>query len=728
MWKSVLVASAASMALLQGCSQPENEPPKTTSEVDPTPTTVATAENPLLKDWNTPYGIPPFDTFEADDYMPAIDAGIAALREDIDAIVNTEEAPGFDNTIVALDQSGQLLSKVSSVFSNITNTDNTDELRALESEVSRKLTAEFDAIYLNDDVFDRVKTVYENLPTMGLEREEERLVELTYRDFKRRGAELEGDAKVRLKEINERLSELSTQFGQNLVRETNGFELLITDEADLVGLSQGLINAGKAAAEAKDKEGWLYNLNRSTYEAFMTQSESREMRQILFDGYRNRASNGDENDSDALILETARLRAERAQLLGYETHAHFQLETRMAKTPENAIEFLMLVWEPGLARAKEELADMQALVDASDDQYKVEGYDWWHLAEKVRQDKYAFDDAALKPYFELGTMRQAAFDVSSRLFNIEFEALPDVPVWNDVVKAWKVSNPDGSLIGVFMADMYARDSKRGGAWMSGFRSASNVNGDNVRPIVTNNLNLIKPAEGDPTLMSFGEVETLYHEFGHGLHGLLTTIKYERMSGVGGPRDYTEFPAQIMEHWAGDPQILAEYATHYETGEPIPEDLIEKMRAASTFNQGFETVEYIAASLLDLHWHMLTPEEAAEITDVRSFEKEVLESYGLIPEIEPRYRSNYFSHIFAGGYSAGYYAYLWSEILDSDGFMAFKEAGDIFDPVLAQRLKENVYEAGELEEADELYRRFRGSDPDPEPLLRRRGFLPDPGDS
>lgn len=725
MWRNILFASAATIALLGGCSKPETE---VTNEATETASTPVVSDNPLLVEWDTEYGIPPFDNFSAEDYMPAIDAGIVALREDIAAIVESDEAPGFENTIVALDQSGKLLSKVSAVFSNITSTDTNDELRALESEVGRKRTAEIDAIFLNEVLFDRVKTVYENLPTIGLGREEERLVELTYRDFQRRGAELDETSKTRLKEINSRLSELSTQFGQNLVRETNGFELLITDEADLAGLSDSLRNAGKAAAEAKGKDGWLYNLNRSTFEAFMTQSENRDLRLQMFDGYRNRASNGGATDSDAIILETVRLRAERAQLLGYKSHAHFQLETRMAKTPENALDFLMLVWEPGLARAKEELADMQALVDESDEPYKVGGHDWWHLAEKVRQQKFAFDDAQLKPYFELNTMRQAAFDVTSRLFNIEFEPLPDAPVWNPVVKAWKVSNPDGSLIGIFMADMYARDSKRGGAWMSSYRGASNVGGENIRPIVTNNLNLIQPGEGDPTLMAFGEVETLYHEFGHALHGLLTTIKYDRMSGVGGPRDYTEFPAQILEHWAGDPEIIAAYAKDYRTGEPMPEELLEKMRAARTFNQGFDTTEYIAASLLDLHWHMLTPEEAAEVTDVRAFETEVLDRYGLIDEIEPRYRSNYFSHIFAGGYSAGYYAYLWSEILDSDGFMAFKEAGDIFDPVLAKRLKENIYEAGELEEADELYRRFRGSDPNPEPLLRNRGFLPDPGDS
>ncbi len=719
-----LIAGVATAALLSGCA-PANETKKdTTTATDEKKQTA----NPLLAEWQTPYGIPPFDTFSPADFPPAIATGISELEADIKAIVETEEAPTFKNTIVALDLSGNTLTKVSRVFGNLASTDSNDEIRGMQSEINKKITQTYDSVYLNDALFQRVKSVYDSLDTLGLEQEDKRLVELTYRDFTRRGANLSDDAKTRVKEINSRLSEIGTKFSQNLVQETNGFELHITSEENLSGLSEALINAGKAAAEAKGKDGWLYNLNRSTYETFMTQSTNRSLRKKMFDGYRFRAANGGPTDSSELILETARLRAEKAQLMGYPNHAAFQLETRMAKTPEEAIDFLLLVWKPGLERAKEELADMQALVNAGDDPYKVEGHDWWHLAEKVRQEKYAFDDNALKPYFELGAMRQAVFEVSSKLFDIKFEPLEDVPVWNEVVSPFKVTNPDGSLIGIFMADMYARDSKRGGAWMSSFRGASAVDGNVIRPIVSNNLNLIKPAEGDPTLMSFDEVETLYHEFGHALHGLLTTIKYGRMSGVGGPRDYTEFPAQIMEHWAGEPQVLAKYAKHYETGEPIPQELIDKMRAASTFNQGFKTTEYIAASLLDLRWHMLTPEEAAKITDPHAFEKKVLEEYGLIPEIEPRYRSPYFAHIFSGGYSAGYYAYLWSEILDADGFAAFKETGDIFDPELAKRLKKNVYEAGELYEADELYRKFRGKDPSPEPLLELRGFKEEDGGS
>jgi peptidyl-dipeptidase Dcp len=407
--------------------------------------------------------------------------------------------------------------------------------------------------------------------------------------------------------------------------------------------------------------------------------------------------------------------------MGYESHAHYQLETRMARTPQGAEEFLLKVWQPGLEQAKKEREDMQALIG---DEFEFAGHDWWHYSEELRKDRFDLDENALKPYFDLAAVRSGAFEMANRLFGITFEAV-DVPVWNEVVDAYKVTDADGSYLGIFMFDMYARDSKRGGAWMGNYRRASNILGNEVRPIVYNNLNLTRPPEGEPTLMRFSEVETFFHEFGHGLHGVMTQIDFPSFSGTGGsPRDYTEFPAQILEHWTSEPEMLEIYAKHYETGEVIPGELVERLLAAANHNQGFATTEYIAASLLDLNWHMLSSEEAAAITDAREFERSVLEKYGLIEEIEPRYRSQYFSHIFAGGYSAGYYAYLWSEILDADGFNAFKEKEDIFDPEVAARLKKWVYQSGGLREADELYRNFRGSDPSIEPLLRGRGFAVD----
>lgn len=727
--KTWIAPSLAALAFaMAGCgsSTPESDTATTEdaapveaagAETSSLPEITVTAEelegNVFLMDWDTPYGVPPFAEITDDMYMPAIKQGILEARADVAAIIESGDTPTFENTVLALETSGHLVQKVAYTFSNITSTDTNDTLRSLEGEIWPMLTRETDAIYLNDTLFQRVKAVYDQLDTLELGQQEARLVELMYRDFERAGATLDADTKAEVAEINAQLSGLTTKFGQNLLASTKAFRMELTTPEDIAGLSQDFLGAIQVDGEDK----WVITLDRSVYETFMTQSENRELRRQAFDGYRLRASEG-EYDSGPVLIEIAQLRAKRAELLGYASHAAYQLETRMAKTPEGAEDFLLSVWRPGLERAREERADMQAMVG---DAFQISGEDWWHYAEKVRQARYAFDDNALKPYFELDAVKGGAFEMARRLFNIELTEV-EVDGWNPVVVSYDVTDLEtGEHLGLFMTDMYARDSKRGGAWMSSFRPASNVNGERIRPIVNNNLNLTMPPEGQPTLMRFDEVETLFHEFGHGLHGLLTQIDYERFSGVDGPRDYTEFPAQILEHWAGQPQMLEMYATHYETGEVIPTELIDRMNEASTFNQGFKTTEFIAASLLDLSWHSLSYEEAMEITDARAFEEQTLRDYGLIEEIEPRYRSNYFSHIFAGGYSAGYYAYLWSEILDADGFYAFKEAGDIFDPETAARLKQWVYESGGLLPADELYRNFRGSDPSIDPLLEIRGF-------
>ena len=723
--KTFLLTSATALTLaLTACGNSDSTDPAETpaaeqaEEASPAAPeiTVTDAElegNPFLEDWDTPYGVPPFAEIADEHYMPAFKKAVLELRADIAAIVDNPEAPTFENTIVALDTAGPLLSKVSPTFWNITGTELNDNLRELQGEISPMLSRETDAIAFNDALFERVRTVYGQSERLGLDEQDARLLQLTYRNFVRSGANLPADVKAQIAENNARISELTTKFGQNLLFATKAFKIEITDEAQLVGLADDF----KAALKVDGEDKWVLTVDRSVYETFMTQSENRDLRKQMFDGYRLRANSG-EYDNGPILIEIAQLRAKNAELMGYTSHAHYQLETRMAKTPKGAEDFLLRVWEPGLVRAKQELAEMQALVG---DEFTVEGHDWWHYAEQVRKANYAFDENALKPYFELGAVRKGAFDMAERLFNITLEPV-EVDGWNPVVTAYDVKDKaSGAHLGLFMMDMYARDSKRGGAWMSSFRSASNIDGNTIRPLVNNNLNLITPPEGEPTLMRFDEVETLFHEFGHALHGLLTQIRYTEFSGVDGPRDYTEFPAQILEHWAGAPEMLSEYALHYETGEPIPQALIDKMNETATFKQGFKTTEFIAASLLDLRWHMLSSEEAAEITDARAFEQKVLEEYGLIPEIEPRYRSQYFSHIFAGGYSAGYYAYLWSEILDADGFTAFRETGDIFDPELAARLKKWVYESGGLREADELYRNFRGSDPTIEPLLRIRGL-------
>lgn len=679
------------------------------------------AGNPFMEEWNTPYGIPPFSAIKDEHYMPAFKKGILELRADIAAILENPEPPTFENTILALEIAGELLTKVDYTFGNITNTELNDELRALESEVNPMLTREFDAINLNTDLYARVKAVYDQKDELGLDEQDARLLELTHRGFVRAGAALTPEVKAQVAEINAEMSELTTRFSQNLLAATKEFTLELTKDDEIAGLSDDF----KAAIWDEDKKAWVVGLNRSSYETFMVQAENRDLRKRLFDGYRLRASGGD-IDNGPLAIRVAQLRARRAELLGYESHAHYTLETRMAKTPQGAEDFLLRVWRPGLEQAIKERADMQEMIG---DEFTFEGHDWWHYAEKIRKERYDLDENATKPYFKLENVRAGAFEMANRLFGITFEEV-DVEGWNPVVKSFDVKDAEGNFLGLFMADMYARDSKRGGAWMSSYRTTSEIGGESVRPLITNNLNLPMPPEGEPTLMRFDDVETLFHEFGHGLHGLMTQVRYPTFAGTSGsPRDYTEFPAQILEHWPGEPEMLEIFAHHYETGEVIPTELVERMRVAANHNQGFATTEYIAASLLDLRWHTLSSEEAAQITDARAFEKEILDDYGLIPEIEPRYRSQYFSHIFASpsGYSAGYYAYLWSEILDSDGFAAFKQAENIFDPEVAARLKKWVYESGGLREADELYRNFRGQDPSIEPLLEGRGFAVEEND-
>ncbi len=681
--------------------------------------------NPLMQEWDTPFEIPPFDIFEDTDYGPALETAFETQRARMADIAANPEPPDFDNTILAIELARSELNRVYKVFDNITGTDTDPALDALELEMKPRYARERDAIYMNQDLYRRVQTVYQQVDEMDLGPEQKRLVELTHRDFVRAGTALPEADRERLKEINSRIAQLSAQFGQNLRTETKAFELVIKDPADLSGLAPDVIAAARESARKRGHDdAWVFGLDRSSFEAFMANADNRELRRRMFDGYRYRGAQGGQTDNRGVLLELVRLRAVRAELMGYRTHADYQLEVNMAKTPERAEEFLLQVWQPGLQRAREELADMRVLAVA-DGIEDFQGWDWWYYAERVRRQRFALNDEEVKPYFELSRVRNGAFYTANKLFGITFHPLQGVPTWNPDVEVYEVKDRDGKFLAIFMADYYARDSKQGGAWMNTYRNASDIDRP-VRPIVTNNLNLIKPGEGEPTLLSFDETETLFHEFGHALQGMLTTVDYERFSGTSGlPRDYVELCSQVMEHWAREPEVLRVYAWHYQTGKVIPDDMINKITASATFNQGFMTTEYIAASLLDLAWYTMTAEEAAGITDARQFEAGVLESYGLLPQIEPRYRSPYFAHIFSGGYSAGYYAYLWAETLDADAFTAFKEKGDIFDPTLAARFRTYIFEAGGREEPEILYREFRGKDPDIEPLLRIRGLLPEP---
>ncbi|MGE6697096.1 M3 family metallopeptidase [Hyphomonas sp. NPDC076900] len=709
-------AAALVLAATAACGAPDAAKPEAeiTSQIELPEIEISDAElegNPFRAEWTGPFGVPPFAEIKDEHYMPAVKKGIVEMRAEIDAIVNNPDEPTFENTILALEKSGQSLDKVVRVFGNVTNTDTNDTLNALEGEIYPMLTREQDAVTFNPKLFARVKAVYDQRDRLGLDEQEARLLELTHRNFVRAGADLPPATQAEIAKLNAEISGLTTTYGQNLLNATNAFKLEITDPARLGGLTNDFKNAVKVEGEDK----WAVGLSRSFFEGFMSSAEDRELRSQLFDGYRNVASSGD-YDNGPLAIKLAQLRAKRAELMGYKSHAHYVLEQRMAHTPEAALEFLQKVLEPGLKRAAEEQADMEQIAG-----HEILGHDWWFYSEKVRQDKYAFDENQLRPYFQLDATFDGAFEVASRLFNISIEEV-SVPGWNPAVKSYEVKDAaTGEHLGLFMVDMYARSSKRGGAWMSSYRSSSDMDGERIRPIITNNMNLVTPAAGQPTLLSPTEVETLFHEFGHGLHGLLTQIRYPSFSGVYGGPDYVEFPSQVMEHWWSEPQVLAMYARHHQTGQVIPMELVDKMNNASTFNQGFKTTEFIAASLIDLHWHMLSSEEAAKITSARDFELEVLRKYNIPEIIEPRYRSTYFSHIFAGGYSAGYYSYLWAEILDADGFDAFKQSGDIFNPEIAAKLKQWVFESGGLRETDELYRNFRGSDPGIEPLLRNRGF-------
>jgi peptidyl-dipeptidase Dcp len=682
-------------------------------------------QNPLIQEWDTPYSVPPFDRIQDTDYAPALEAAFEKQRARMAAIAASPEPPDFENTILAIELARAEMNRIYKVFDNITATDTDPELDALELEIKPRYARERDAIYLDQDLYQRVQAVHARVDDLDLGPEQKRLVELTHRDFVRAGTALPEADREHLKELNASIARLSARFGQNLRTETKAFALVIEDPSDLSGLPPDVISAARESARKRGYEdAWVFGLDRSSFEAFMANADNRELRRRMFDGYRYRGAHGGKTDNREILVEMARLRAQRAELMGYRTHADYQIEVNMAKTPERAEEFLLQVWEPGLDRAREELADMRVVAE-KDGVEDFQGWDWWYYAERVRRQRYALNDEQVKPYFELGRVRNGAFYTANKLFGITFHPVRDVPVWNPDVEVYEVRDRDGGFLALFMADYYARDSKNGGAWMNTYRNASDVDRP-IRPIVTNNLNLIKPGEGEPTLLSFDEARTLFHEFGHALQGMLTTVDYERFSGTSGlPRDYVELCSQVMEHWAAEPEVLRVYAWHYQTGKVIPDELINKITASATFNQGFMTTEYIAASLLDLGWHNMTAEQAGAVIDARQFEADVLDSYGLLPEIEPRYRSPYFAHIFSGGYSAGYYAYLWAETLDADAFMAFKERGDIFDPALAARFRTYIFESGGREEPDVLYRKFRGRDPEIEPLLRFRGLLPEP---
>lgn len=676
------------------------------------------SKNPFFEEYDTPYGAVPFDKIKVEHFMPAFQEGIKQQTAEIEAIVNNPEAPTFENTLEAMENSGQLLSKVSYVFSCLTGAETTDELTALSMEVSPLLSAHSDNISLNDKLFQRVKAVYEQKDQLNLNQEQARLLEITYKDFIRSGAALNEADKNRLREINMELSKLALQFSDNVLKETNQYMLVIDKQEDLAGLPQSVIDAAAITAKNKGQEGkWVFTLHNPSRLPFLQYSERRELREALLKAYINRGDNDNEFDNKAIINKMVNYRIERSKLLGYNTFADYALENKMAQTPQAVFDLMGKIWERALPQAKKEAKELQAYINKEGGNFKLEAWDWWYYTEKLRKEKFDLDEAELKPYFKMENVREGIFMVANRLYGLSFKPVDNVAVYHPEVEVFEVNDADGSFIGLFYTDYYPRDGKRSGAWMSSLRKQQVLNGKNVNPHIYNVGNFTRPVGDIPALLSLDEVETMFHEFGHALHGLLSKCTYNSLSGTSVSRDFVELPSQIMENWCMHPEVLKLYAKHYETGEIIPDELIAKIQASNTFNQGFTTVELVSAAYLDMYWHILDKQQDF---DVRAFENEQLNNLGLIPEIIVRYRSTNFIHIFKNNYSAGYYSYLWSEVLDADGFGLFEEKG-IFDQASATAFRKNVLERGNTDEPMNLYRAFRGADPNPEALLLRRGL-------
>ncbi len=673
-------------------------------------------KNPFLTEWKTPFGVPPFEKIQDKHFLPAIEEAIARKQQEVVTIAGNSEPATFANTIEALDSAGELLDKVTNVFFNLTSAETSDELQEIAKESAPLLSAMRDDIYLDEKLFARVSSVWNRRDELELNAEQLRLVDETHKKFRRAGAALSEKQRQRLREINKEFSVLRVRFGTNLLKDTNAFQLVIDDEKDLAGLPSSVVAASADAAKKADVDGnWLFTLHAPSYQPFITYADNRELRQRMVEAYRTRCDHGNEFDNKAILYRIAALRVERSQLLGYDTFADYTLEERMAKTPDKVYGLLDQLWTPALKVAHEEAEALQAMIDADGNDFQLEAADWKYYTEKVKKAKYDLDDNQLRQYFVLNNVRDGAFEVATRLYGLSFVERGDIPKYHDEVQTFEVKDKDGSHLGVFLIDYHPRPGKRGGAWSSTYRGQKVKDGKDIRPVVVNVCNFTRPSEGNPALLSPTEVKILFHEFGHALHSLLRRIQYSSLGGV--PRDFVELPSQIMENWAMEPEVLKLYATHYKTGEVIPEELVAKIKQASKFNQGFVTVEYLAASYLDMNWHTISKEPTQGATE---FEREALKKINLMPEIIVRYRSPYFQHIFSSSYAAGYYSYIWSAVLDTDAFEAFKEKG-LFDQKTAAAFRTKILERGGTAEAMEMYKDFRGREPEVDPLLEKRGL-------
>ena len=709
---------AAAAALLLGASLIASPPPAETAAA-------AAPGNPLLAKWTGPYGgVPPFDRVRISDFKPALEEAMAANLKEVDAIAKNPSRPDFENTIAALERAGKPFERASTIYGIFSSTMSSDDFQKVETEMAPKLAAFNDEIVQNRELFSRIAAVYDARESSGLTPEQKRLVWLDYTQFVRAGAKLEGAAKQRVAEINQRLATLFTKFSQNLLGDEKDYVLYLDKESDLSGLPDSVRTGAAAAAEARGHKGqWAVLNTRSSMEPFLTYADRRDLREKVWRTYYSRGNNGDAKDNNAIISEILKLRSERARLLGYPTHAHWKLEDSMAKTPEKAMELMEAVWKPAVARVHEEVADMQALADSlaakGGAKITIEPWDYRYYAEKVRKAKYDLDQNEITPYLQLDKLREAIFWNAGRLFGLQFKPVENVPVVQPDIRVWEVTDAAGKHVGLWYFDPYARSGKQSGAWMNAYRPQAKFDGE-VTTIVSNNANFVKGKPGEPVLISWIDATTMFHEFGHALHGLLSNVSYPSLAGTAVPRDYVEFPSQLLEHWLETPEILNRFALNVKTGKPIPKELVDKIEKASKFNQGFTTLEYLASALVDMKLHLAsTPDRTI---DPQAFERETLTELGMPKEIVMRHRTSQFAHIFSSdNYAAGYYSYLWADTLSADAWEAFQEAGSPYDPAVAKRLRENVFSVGNTIDPADGYRGFRGRDAGVSALMRNRGF-------
>ncbi|MGB3454771.1 MAG: M3 family metallopeptidase [Litorimonas sp.] len=716
LFRATLLSATAGLALLAPVAVAQAPMPSVAE------TQAAIVGNPLFSDWTAAYGAPPFDQIRPEHFEPAFTHAMALERAEFDAIADNPAPASFENTIEAMERAGKDLGRIGSTFGALTSSATNDELRAIQRDMSPRLAAHNSAIALDADLFRRVDTLFRSMDMLNLSDEQARVLERTHTGFVRAGAKLQGEDRERLAEITESLASLYTQFRQNVLADTEAFTLVLDTDADKAGLPAAVLSAATQAGTDRDMEGSaVITLARSSFEPFMTFSTRRDLREKVWRAWTNRGDMGGETDNDAVIKQILSLRLERANLLGFDNFAAFRTSNTMAGTPEAAHELLSQVWEGALAKYKQEDAEIRAIMDAEGVTHDLEPWDWWHYSEKARVANYNLDEDAVKAFLSLDNVLDAQFAVAERLFGVTFEERDDIPTYHPDVRVWEMTDPDGTKAGLFYGDYFARPGKRGGAWKSALRRQNNLD-DVTHPLIMNNTNYNKPAPGQPALISLREAEVIFHEFGHGLHGLLSDVTYPSISGTGVDFDFVEFPAQILEHWMREPAVIQEFALHYETNEPMPTELLDAVRRAGNAKSGFDNVEFIASAFVDLAYHRIESQDVIEAMDVNSFEDGVLGQAGMPHAIEMRHRSPHFGHSFGGElYAGGYYTYMWAGVLDNDGYAAFEEAGDPFDPELAKSLYENVFSAGNSRPAMDAYVAFRGREPIVEPLLTNRGL-------